>query len=464
VRRTPAEDVVEFLNFSSDPFERANRLGTLSVRQWEHVLEWLNDAGLAFYFLHKLKTTDTTCRVPSWVMSRLEGTFAANQQRVSDMSVRFAFLNQRFNNAGVRYAVLKGLSHVPQFCPQATLRYQADFDYLIDDKSLFAAQNVLLQAGYSLKLPHTSQEFIFLPTQSGESWRNDDQYAAGVPHAVELHLDIWDRGQYKLPPMPRLFLVERTSIHLSNGFAFPALADEDAFLLQVLHTYLHSVTYWIRMSWLFEIGYFLHRRASDTSLWNRIEERVGDNLVLRDLVVIITELVSKLFAPRTPSLVRNWGRMIRPGPRIWIENYARHWAFSEAPIYRFCFFPRAKLVLFLHKQYADPNDQNHSVRHRLLPSTRLSSIATALRDKPSLLLHAGWWKRQLLIRRGPFSCASWAAIPLRDSTLVVAESDGNTLGLSERLIRDVIARLANPCPSLRRSNSRTAQGNLTGGK
>ena len=402
MRRTPAEDVVEFLSFSSDPSERANPLGTFNLRQWEHVLEWLNDAGLTFYFLQKLKDTDTTCRVPSWVMFRLERHFAANQQRVNDMSVRFAFLNQRFNDAGVRYAVLKGISHVPQFCPEATLRYQADFDYLVDDKSLLAAQRVLLEAGYSLKLPHTNQEFIFLPTESGQHAGSLDQHATGADHAVELHLDVWDRDWYKLPSIPRLFFVERTGIHLSNGFAFPALSDEDAFLLQVLHSYLHSVTYWVRMSWLFEIGYFLNKRASDTSLWNLVEERVGDNLVLREFVVIITDLVSKLFAPRLPSLIRNWGRMIRPGPRIWIETYARHWAFSEAPIYRFSFFPRAKLVLFLHKQYADPSAQNHSVRHRLLPSTRLSRIVSAVRDTPSLLLHAGWWRRQLLIRRGLF--------------------------------------------------------------
>lgn len=402
MKRAPAEDVVEFLSFSSDPSERANQLGTFSVRQWEHVLEWLNDAGLTFYFLQKLKNTNTTGRVPSWAMSRLERSFAANQQRVCDMSAKFAFLNQRFNDAGVRYAVLKGISNIPEFCQEATLRYQADLDYLIDDQSLFTAQSVLLEAGYSLKLPHTNQEFIFLPTESGEGGRNSDPHSTGVPHAVELHLDVWDRGWYKLPPIPRLFFVERTEIHLSNGLAFPALADEDAFLLQVLHSYLHSVTFWVRMSWLFEIGYFLNRRASDTALWNRIEDRVGEDLVLREFVVIVTELASKLFAPRLPSLVCNWGRAIRPGPRIWIETYARHWAFSEAPIYRFSLFPRAKLALFLHQQYADPSDQNHSVRSRLLPSTRLSSVASAVRDKPSLLLQAGWWKRQLLIKRGLF--------------------------------------------------------------
>lgn len=402
VRRTPAEDVVEFLGFSSDPLEPANAFGTLSVRQWEQVLEWLDDAGLALYFLEKLKKTDMTGRVPVGVMSRLQRNFAANQQRVSDLSDRFAFLNQRFDDAGVRYAVLKGFSNVPQFCPDSTLRYQADFDYLIDDESLVAAQRVLLQAGYSPKLPHTSQEFIFLQPGSGTSSRSAGQYSAGAPHAVELHLDMWDRDLFELPPMPKLFLVERTGIHLSNGLAFPALADEDAFLLQVLHIYLHSVIFWMRMSWLFEIGYFLNRRAADTSLWERIEERVGDNLALREFVVIVTELVSKLFAPRLPSLVRDWGRTIRPGPRIWIETYARHWAFSETPIYRFSLFPRAKLVLFLHQQYADSSTQNRSVRNRLFPSTRFSGIARAVRDKPRLLLDARWWKRQLLIRRGLF--------------------------------------------------------------
>jgi hypothetical protein len=169
-----------------------------------------------------------------------------------------------------------------------------------------------------------------------------------------------------------------------------------------VHACNHFFAYWIRMSSLYEIGYFLNWRASDTSLWDRIEQRVGDNLVLQELVVVVTELVAKLFVVPLPSLVQVWGLRIRPASRVWIESYARHWAFCEPPVYQFRLFPRAKLVLFLHQQYKDPCADKALVRNRVLTFSRFSRIASSVKEKPSLMLDAAWWKRQLLIRRSLF--------------------------------------------------------------
>jgi len=402
VRRTPADKIVEFLSFSTDLGDCVHELDKFTPREWRRILGWLDDAGLAFYFLEKLKNTTAGKAAPTWVMSSLERNFAANQQRVEDMSHRFGALNQKFNDAGVRYAVLKGFSLVLQFCPDAALRHLSDLDYLVDEQSLSAAQRIVLEAGYRPKSSPSSQESIFVMTGMGEPSRSAEQYDVRAPHAVELHLDIWDSDQHKLPIMPRQFFVERATPHSWSGFAFPALADEDAFLLQILHACQHLFTYWIRMSCLFEIGYFLNRRASDPVLWKRVEERVGENLMLREFVVVITELVGKLFAPPIPSLVRAWGSSIRPGPRVWIENYARYSAFCDLPGYDFRLFPRAKLVLFLLQQYRDACTPQHLLGDRMLPSSRLSSMVSSVKNKPSLLLDAAWWKRQLLFKRSLF--------------------------------------------------------------
>src|ERR1700681_496840 len=101
------------------------------------------------------------------------------------------------------------------------------------------------------------------------------------------------------------------------------------------------------MSALCEIGFFLNQRASDKSLWTLVERSTGDNVMLREFVVVTTELVAKLFAAPVPLLVRGWGNDIRPATRVWIENYARHCAFCVVPSYELCLLPRAKLVLFL---------------------------------------------------------------------------------------------------------------------
>ncbi len=402
MRRTPGQQIVDFLSFASAPTDDLAGVRNFRQRDWEQGLRWMDDAGLAFYFLRKLEDTNAREAVPTWVMNRLDQSFADNRQRVGEMSRRFDFLNSKFSDAGVRYVVLKGLSLVPEYCPDANLRHQGDLDYLVDDHSLSTAKRIVADAGYKPKPSTSSQEYVFVSQGTGTATRSPEQYSARAPHAVELHLDIWDSEQHRLPSMPCLFSVERTRIHQWNGLTFPGLPDEDAFLLQVLHACHHLFTYWIRMSSLFEIGFFLNHRGSDASIWNRVEQSVGDNLMLRDFVVVITELVAKLFAAPIPRLVRAWSNCIRPSTRVWIESYARHCAFCEIPSYELCFLPKAKLVLFLQQQYENTGVREHPARNRLTKFPRLARMASSIKDKPSLVLNAAWWKRQLFIRRSLF--------------------------------------------------------------
>jgi len=402
VKHAPAEDIVDFLSFSSDAPNRVSAFKRFHPREWAQVLRWLNDAGLAFYFLQKLKDTDTADKVPAWVLSHLEQNFTANQERIADLTNRFEALNQLFDRAGVRYAALKGLSLVPQFCPDSSLRYQGDFDYLVDDQSLPAAQQVLLESGYSPKFSPSSQEYIFIMSGSAEPSRTADQYRAAAPHAVELHLDMWDNDFDKVPSVPKLFFVQHATAHQYNGLKFLALSDEDAFLLQVLHACHHFFSHWIRMSCVFEIGYFLNRRASDTALWERIAERVNGSMVLREFVVVVAELTSNVFAAPLPQLVRVWGSTICPGSRVWLDHYARHWAFCELPVHQFALFPRAKLIRFLHNQYKENRSATTPEGTQPRRPSRLARIAFSIKNQPSLVLNVAWWKRQLLIRRALF--------------------------------------------------------------
>lgn len=401
MKRTPAEDIVGFLSFSRDYRDRLNAIEKFTPRQWKRVLQWLDDAGLAFYLLQKLKDTNATDVVPPLLLSRLEGNFAANQLRVDDMSHRFDSINNRFTDAGVHYTAIKGFSLVPQFCPHAPLRYQADLDYLVEEQSLPAACRVLIEAGYSSKGSRSSMESIFI-TPGGQPSRGDLQYSPQAPHAVELHTEMWDSNMHRLPPIPNLFSVAHAKSHHWNGFTFPGQKDEDAFLLQVLHACRHLFTQWIRVSCLYEIGYFLHWRASDTDLWSGIAQRAGDSAVLREFVVIVTELAARLFAAPVPELVRSWGAEIRPGPRAWIQHYAREWALCRLPVYEFTFFPPSKLALFLYNEYKSAPSTQEAKHQKELPSPRGPRVATSIQKDPSPVRNRRWWKRQHLIRRATF--------------------------------------------------------------
>jgi len=170
-----------------------------------------------------------------------------------------------------------------------------------------------------------------------------------------------------------------------------------------LHSCHHLFNLWIRMSCLLEIGYFLSRQANDPEFWSLMEQRIGDSRILREFVVIVTELASRLFAAPIPPIVHAWGARISPASRIWINHYARRCVFSELPAYQFTLFPTAKFVVFLHQQYReDAQVGKNVVRKRLLPSSRLLCIVRSLRKDPSLALSAGWWRAQRLVGRSMF--------------------------------------------------------------
>lgn len=403
MKQAPGETVVQFLRYSGDSHDHSlAAIERFSPRQWERALQWLDDESLAFYFLQKLKDVHAVDRIPDSILGRLQQKFASNQLRVEDMSRRFDILNQKFNDAGFRYAVVKGVSLVPEFCPYAPLRHQGDFDYLLDDKSLTAARQVLLEAGYVPKKSLSSVEEIFV-IPGGKPSRGAEQYSARAPHAVELHTDIWDSVLHGLPQIPQIFFLDRTITKLWNGLAFPALVEEDEFVLQVLHACHHLFGLWIRISSLFEIGHFLNRRAHDEEFWNRIEQRVGDSSILREFFVIVIGLVSNLFASPVPPLVRAWAGKIRPACRVWIEHYARRCAFSAPPAYQFRLLPTSKLILFLHQQFREDALVGKSVvRRRLIPRNRLLLMVSSIRQDPSLALKLSWWKRHLLVRRSIF--------------------------------------------------------------
>ena len=401
VKRKPVEEIVDFLGFSEDRRDPLHVFEKFSRRQWKHALQWLDDAGLAFYFLQKLRHTGASDIIPPLVLSHLQENFASNQLRVFQMSHRFDAINRGFTEAGVQYVVLKGFSLVPQFCPYAPLRHQGDFDYLVDEQSLPAACRLLIEAGYRAQTSPSSKESIFVSPGEQPS-RSGHQYSPRAPYAVELHTDIWDSQMHRVTPMPSLFAVGQAKTHEWNGFLFPAQTDEDAFLLQILHACHHFFTQWIRVSCLYEIGYFLHRRAGDRDLWNGIEQRAGDSAVLREFVVIVVGMVNRLFAAPIPELVESWGARVRPGPRIWIEQYARNWALGGLPVYEFNLFPRAKLALFLHQEYMSASWAQEPDRQSEPPSSRLSRIVSSIKKEPSLVWNPGWWKRQHLFRRAIF--------------------------------------------------------------
>ena len=368
VRQTLAETIVDILSFSGVADDHLSALKRFNRRDWGNVLTWLHDAGLALYLLQKLKGANATEILPISILSRLEKNLTANRQRVAQMASQFDFLNQKFNGAGVRYVAVKGLSLVPEFCPDASLRHQSDFDYLVDEQSLPVARRVLEDVGYGLK-KCTANEFIFLlPSAWAPLLSDEEQYEAYAPHTVELRLAFWDSHVHGVSWTEPRFSVNNIRAHRWQELVFRALPEEDIFLLQVIHAFNHILSGWVRMSWLYEIGYFLNHRSADALLWERVDRRIGDDRLLREMLVVVTQLSAHFFGAPLPSSSAIWREEIRPAIRIWIQHYARTWIFARNRVDQITLFSSAKVVLFLYQQYVlDERVRRHLIRTRLLP-------------------------------------------------------------------------------------------------
>lgn len=403
--RSGAEKVVQFLAFSNSG-SGTDVLKTINSRQWKHTSQWLNDSGLAFYFLQKLETQSATGAIPEALLCRLAADFAANQERMADLADRMKHINEQFQNAGIRFAVLKGFSLVPEYCPDISLRHQGDLDYLLDEQSLETARRVLADMGYLSKPARSVKESLFFMPGTIHRSRGSEQYSSRAPHAVELHLDIWDGEVLRLPSVECLFTAKRVVNHEIKGIRFPALDDADAFLIQVLHAMSHVFSHWIKVGSLFEIAFFLNQRARDASLWDEIEQRVGGNAVLRELVALVSKSAAKLFGAPLPELVQTWGVQLRPGARVWIDRYCCKWALGELPVHEIRFLATSKLSVFLHQQYRGEPVQ--MVDGSPAPSAwRPSWIVYALRKNPSLILNIEWWKHHRLGRRCVYYGFAW---------------------------------------------------------
>lgn len=395
----PAEEIVKFLGFSRGWDDSMPGFRTWNEKQWIRTLQWLDDAGLALYFLQRVKDRNATEFLPGRVLEQLESNYELNQQRTADLWQRFRTINARFLAAGIPFVVLKGFSLAPRFCPSAALRHQGDLDYLIDESSLASAGQILGALGYTHKRSQSSQEEIFLSPGATAPSRSGRQYSPNAPHAAELHLDVWDAALFGLPDLPELFSTRNARMMESQGALFPALSDEDAILLQVVHACFHVFTHWIRMSCLLEISWFLVHRTEDQDLWERIEQRVAECSALRDFVVIVAEMAANLFGCPIPSLIRRWSENMRPEIRLWIESYSREWAFGDLPVYELSLLPKSKLVWFLQKQFRHSGGGERNATAIGRSDSRISRMFSAAKQDPRLLLNRDWWSSQLLLRR-----------------------------------------------------------------
>jgi len=311
-----------------DPAEKSvQRLAELPHRSWVRSYYWLDASGMALYFLDRLKSLGIESALPMPTLARLERNLADNRMCSAAMFAEFCLLNQAFQAAGVQYANEKGFSLTPESCPDPALRYQLDFDFLVDGRDLDLCREVLEGGGYRLTMA-TATEWQF-EAGSSELARIEDLYKPKARRSVELHFTCSDDEAHEPTRDERL---DRVVPRIWNGQSFPVLSSVDQFVHQSLHLLRHLRTPSTRPAWFLEYKRHMTAHCDEWQFWDEVRQR---SQAFRDAPVaigLVMLLSTQLFGGRAPGQLREWTLDRLSSPiRLWADRYGRRAVLADNP-------------------------------------------------------------------------------------------------------------------------------------
>jgi hypothetical protein len=278
---------------------------------------------------------------------------------------------------------------------------------MVARRSLRSAQNVLLEFGYERRGRSDLQEFAFeRPLQRVPS-QFDSPFKLETTPMVELHVGIWENMTHHVPLEEPAFVLDSPKLKEWGGLRFPVLSEEDTLLLQVLHAFQHMLSYWVKLSWLLEIGRFMEKRWRDTPFWKKFSQRLEGAPRLAEFSTMALELSAIVFSAPMPEVAQQWRQFLRPSARLWLDNYGHGWALGERPPHKSRVFPDSKLFMFISGEYIpDRRARRDSLRHGLMPwkipGKQPSTVFAQVKNRPWTRVQALWWDSAFTIQRLSF--------------------------------------------------------------
>jgi hypothetical protein len=351
------------LLFFCDPLpSECARITTLSLREWQDLLRWLDTSGLALYFLDRLCELNMSSLLPQDVIGRLRQNLSDNAKRIAFMIAESASLQVAFQKAGVSYAVLKGFSLWPISVPRIELRSQLDLDFLVAQESAVAARQILEEAGYQLRA--SDDKNLDFSANEGSTTSLKTMYETGRVRTAELHIESVAAGQTSL--------LTRIDCLRFHGLTMPALSPLDLFLGQGLHLYKHLCSQFVRAAHLIEFRRHVIARHDDAHFWHALERQCAAQPQVGIRLGVVLLLIARVMGPFAPGALTRW--TVDPLPlavHLWVDRYGPRIALAG--------FPGTKLYLLLEQELeALGVPRKHSLRHALLPRRLPQPISVAV--------------------------------------------------------------------------------------
>ena len=305
---------------------RLASLPALPCKEGRELMRWLDQGGLALYLLARLDSEKSIDRLPNGWNEALHQRRERNRARLTDMLVEFEKLNRAFCASDIAIVTLKGFSLIPDFCEDPVTRHQTDFDFLANSKDVKQIAEMLSAFGYSTPRLSLSEESCFTTPLLHIPSHKDDLYALQHHRQVDLHVSLSESSPWIELELPTDSIKYATALNVC-GVTFQGLSLADRFLAQVFHAFRHSFRSWLRISWLFEIGYFMELHRKNDPLWGRIIERSGNSQLTKRIFYIVLGTTNRLFHSRVPASLESWiSEGMTPTLAAWLEQFSVDWA------------------------------------------------------------------------------------------------------------------------------------------
>lgn len=323
IRRTArsAELKEEIISsFKRDGVAARQSFAKFDEADWTSVMWWLDMSGMAIYFLDRAQGIGADHAVPHDVIENLAHRLENNRHRTQSLLQESIALAGAFENAGIHYALLKGITLAPESVPESVLRCQTDLDFLVLSGDVKAATDCIEQKGYKHFLTRSNtMEF-----RAGAPNKPDlsNLYSALTQRALELH---WLSAS---PSEPNL--LTRRVPRSFNGSSIYALSPADILVKQATHLLKHLCGEHTRLSWILEFWRHVSARRSDERFWSEVQVRVKETTNGDLAMGIAFWLASEFFGDTGAGVPEEWRSDALPVRiRLWLERYARQLLTSD---------------------------------------------------------------------------------------------------------------------------------------
>ena len=363
--------------FRDDLARNEETIACLNQLSWEQSYRWLNASGMALYLLDRIARMGLEEAVPAETLLRLQESQRGNRVRVEEMFLEFVTINRRFQEAGVRYANLKGITLVPGYCAEPGLRFQLDLDFLVDSKDEHRCDEILSQFGYRLRGVNGKTREYKAGLDVLPALR--DMYQPKPQRSVEIHLT--DAGQLNSSGIDVRFT--RAQLQTWNGFTFPALCESDKFVAQAKHLFGHFRGEWTRVAWVLEYRNYVHSRREDNAFWSQVRELTKGDAEAPIAIGMASRIAAKAFGDCEVPALDSWTCETLPATfSLWIERYASDLLSTD--------FPGSKLYLLLDDRTDSKQMLNATRLKKLLPIRRPAKVVYSTGSEPLRVRWSGW--------------------------------------------------------------------------